>query len=119
MATISMADFRSIVRGIIVDREYSGETPFFSDDEITTAVNLAKASMYGRKPESFLVSLSNNNISLSEPTDYTSTSTLSLASWAKEPLAYLTGSILLIQKSKDSFYREASDKLLEFYERSL
>ena len=119
MASISMTNFRAIVRGIVVDREYSGETPFFSDDEITTAINLAKSSMYARKPESFLVGSDSNGISVAEPSDYFTGSMITLASWAKEPLAYLSASILLIQKSKDSFYREASDKLLEFYERSL
>jgi hypothetical protein len=119
--THTIANIITMVRGIIIDRVVSGETNFFTDDEILRAINLSKNAMFGRRPEAFLVTYqsSDNSISTSLPNDYTSSDSITVAAWAVEPLTYYAASMTLLQKSKDSFYREASEKLLEFYERSI
>jgi len=118
MASISFDKIEQIVRNIISDRVVAGETPLFSESEVVDALNIAKSSIYGRKPEAFLVESTDTGINLSEPSDYTASSTLSLASWAVEPLTFMVAYLLLSQKSKDNFHREAATQLREFYERA-
>ena len=111
----------TIVRGIIVDRVVSGEVNFFTDSEILSALNLAKSGLYNRRPDAFQITYSSGGeLGTTEPSDFgVASDTLTIKNWAIEPLCYYTASIGLVQKSKDSFYREAAEKLLEFYERAL
>ena len=114
----------NIIRGIIVDRVVSGEVNFFTDDELITSINLAKAGLFNRRPDAFNITTSTDGgetiLVVDEPSDLgTASSTLVIKTWALEPLCYYAASIGLFLKSKDSFYREASEKLLEFYERVL
>ena len=79
---------------------------------------------FNRGPDAFNITTSTDGgetiLVVDEPSDLgTASSTLVIKTWALEPLCYYVASIGLLQKSKDSFYREASEKLLEFYERVL
>ena len=80
--------------------------------------------LFNRRPDAFNITTSTDGgetiLVVDEPSDLgTASSTLVIKTWALEPLCYYAASIGLLQKSKDSFYREASEKLLEFYERVL
>lgn len=120
MKTITIANTITILRGIIVDKEETGVDAFFSDAELLTAINVAKHALFGDRPGAFGLSLSGTDLTyVSEPTDYTSSDSISIESWAFEPLTYYAAAFTLIQKSKDSFYREASEKLMELYRGAL
>lgn len=121
MSVYAITDVKKTIRGIIVDQEVPGEDVLFSDDEIITALNMAKSGMFARKPSVFSISKSSSNIlTLEEPSDYTtSTTNIDIAKWGLEPLCYYTAAICLLQKSKDAYYREAADKLIQLYEGTL
>ena len=54
MAT-TLVQLRSMVRGLVIDREESGIDPTFTDAEIDRAINAAKDDLFGRRPEAFCV----------------------------------------------------------------
>lgn len=100
-----------IVRGLAVDKVEAGYDNLWTDAEVIEAVNQAKHDLFGRRPDAFstLVAL------IEEPDDIDDEATLEIATWAEMPLCYLASSILMAQRSKDAYYRKASDQNLEKY----
>ncbi len=131
MADILIEDIIDIVRGVIVDETGSGITTMFSNDDIGTAINLAKSTLFRDKPLAFTFSTStdssnHNNIdlpSLSEPSNIniplSGAPTIAMEQWAKMALVYKTSAILVAQKSKDSYYRDIADDLERKYRENL
>lgn len=101
-----------LVRGMAVDKAESGIVNLWTDEEVIESINQAKHDLFGRRPDAFstLVALT------TEPADVeTGESTLEIATWAEMPLCYLASSILMAQRSKDAYYRKASEQNLQKY----
>ncbi len=109
---VLLATIEDTARGIVVDREVGGITPFFSDAEVLTAINLTKNDFFGQRPEAFFVS----TVITEPPADLTSGDTeIDLLPWATGQFCFGVAYFLLSQRGKDAFYRKAAQEVLKKY----
>ena len=117
--SITLENLKNVVRGFCVDTVDStgSYSTFFTDTQITNAINFAKGDLFANRPEAFNTNTtSSHTFVVDEPTDLASDSdTLSVFGYAQVPLCYKAASILLSQKGKDEFYRKAADEMLTKY----
>ena len=112
---VSTETLVTFTRGLAVDQVEAGITNIWTDSEVINSINQAKHDLYGRRPDAFSVSA----MIVEEPADIAALGSLVIAKWAEFSLCLKASSVLMDQKSKDSYYRKASEQNAEKYLRSI